>query len=345
MTGDFQNSNSVSASLDDAQNLKFEREDWTLFRTIDGLTQKAGVSRDKLHPPRPQGDGRQRPRCRSPSWSQRRSRLPTKGGYFVDDDGPGIDGTPEEIARLFSIRRPLVSSKLLRLPTRGAVGNGLRVVAGAVLAIRRQPRRHHPQPAHRASPRARRQHHRRQRQDGQASGRHPHRDQLRPRTAECDDDTLDWAQARLLIWRMSGRAIRGKTSPWWYDAPQFHELLDASGDRPVRDLVAQLDGCTGAKAGEIVAAAGLNRAICKDVTRPQAERLLRAARASMPSQVNPKRLGAVGPDAFPMVPMPACTVSATMRRSPTSPSWSKPGPKPWRMTTTPTCRSTSTARR
>ena len=54
--------------------------------------------------------------------------------YFVDDDGPGIDGTPEEIARLFSIRRPLVSSKLLRLPTRGAVGNGLRVVAGAVLA-------------------------------------------------------------------------------------------------------------------------------------------------------------------------------------------------------------------
>ena len=43
-----------------------------------------------------------------------------KRRYFVDDDGPGIDGTPEEIARLFSIRRPLVSSKLLRLPTRGA---------------------------------------------------------------------------------------------------------------------------------------------------------------------------------------------------------------------------------
>jgi hypothetical protein len=57
-----------------------------------------------------------------------------EGLYFVDDDGPGIDGTPEEIARLFSIRRPLVSSKFLRLPTRGAVGNGLRVVAGAVLA-------------------------------------------------------------------------------------------------------------------------------------------------------------------------------------------------------------------
>jgi len=60
--------------------------------------------------------------------------LPNKGAYFVEDDGPGIDGTPEEIAQLFSINRPMVSTKLLRLPTRGAIGNGLRVVAGAVLA-------------------------------------------------------------------------------------------------------------------------------------------------------------------------------------------------------------------
>jgi hypothetical protein len=53
---------------------------------------------------------------------------------FIDDNGPGIDGTPEDIARLFSISRAMMSSKYLRLPTRGAVGNGLRVVAGAVLA-------------------------------------------------------------------------------------------------------------------------------------------------------------------------------------------------------------------
>jgi hypothetical protein len=36
--------------------------------------------------------------------------------------------------RCFSINRPMVSTKLLRLPTRGALGNGLRVVTGAVLA-------------------------------------------------------------------------------------------------------------------------------------------------------------------------------------------------------------------
>src|SRR5262249_54367247 len=60
--------------------------------------------------------------------------LPDRGSYLIEDDGTGIDGTPEDIARLFSISRPMVSSKLLRLPTRGALGNGLRVVAAAVLA-------------------------------------------------------------------------------------------------------------------------------------------------------------------------------------------------------------------
>ncbi|WP_243454458.1 ATP-binding protein [Desulfosporosinus fructosivorans] len=48
--------------------------------------------------------------------------------FYVKDHGSGLD--PE----LFSINRPLRSSKYLRLPTRGALGNGLRVVAGAVVA-------------------------------------------------------------------------------------------------------------------------------------------------------------------------------------------------------------------
>ena len=56
------------------------------------------------------------------------------GGLFVEDGGDGLPGTDAEIAGLFSVARPLSSSKLLRLPTRGALGNGLRVVAGAVLA-------------------------------------------------------------------------------------------------------------------------------------------------------------------------------------------------------------------
>jgi hypothetical protein len=51
----------------------------------------------------------------------------------VSDDGPGID--PDQVTRLFAVNRPLVSSKLKRLPTRGMLGNGLRVVMGAVVAL------------------------------------------------------------------------------------------------------------------------------------------------------------------------------------------------------------------
>src|SRR5262249_54777550 len=114
-----------------SQNLKFEREDWALFRTVEGLQQKAGVPKNKLIrlvlkelTDNALDEGGQ----------VRVGKLPNGGGYFVEDGGGGIHGTPDEIARLFSISRPLVSTKLLRLPTRGALGNGLRVVAGAVLA-------------------------------------------------------------------------------------------------------------------------------------------------------------------------------------------------------------------
>jgi hypothetical protein len=59
-----------------------------------------------------------------------------------------------------------------------------------------------------------------------------------------------------------GESYKGKTSPYWYDPVTFHELILAHGDQPLRALVAQLDGCTGGKAGEIVAMARLDRATC-----------------------------------------------------------------------------------
>jgi DNA topoisomerase VI subunit B len=51
---------------------------------------------------------------------------------IVTDGGPGI--APADVPRLFSVNRPLLSSKLKRLPTRGMLGHGLRVVMGAVTA-------------------------------------------------------------------------------------------------------------------------------------------------------------------------------------------------------------------
>jgi hypothetical protein len=110
--------------------LKFEREDWTCFRTVEGLQQKAGVATDRL---RRLALKELADNGLDEGGKTCIGEIPG-GGYFVEDDGRGIDGTPEDIARLFSIARPMVSTKLLRLPTRGALGNGLRVVAGAVLA-------------------------------------------------------------------------------------------------------------------------------------------------------------------------------------------------------------------
>ncbi len=111
--------------------MSFVRDDWTLFRNLATLGQKAGVGPHRIAPlvMKELCDN-----ALDAGGSCRVGHLPDPSGFFVEDDGPGIDGTDEEIARLFSIRRPLTSTKLLRLPTRGALGNGLRVVVGSVIA-------------------------------------------------------------------------------------------------------------------------------------------------------------------------------------------------------------------
>ena len=266
----FEKSSAALASLPAAPDLKFEREDWSLFRTVEGLQQKAGVAKDKLSRLvlKELADN-----GLDPGAGVEVGELPG-GGYFVDDSGPGIDGTPVEIAALFSIRRPMVSTKLLRLPQRGALGNGLRVVAGAVLAsggslsVITRDKRIVLRPEH----------------DGSTTVPSV-RPAKRPTGTRveisfgpalpCDARTLNWAQWAIRLAR-AGQSYTGKSSPHWYDVSQFHELLSASGDRPVRDLIANLDGCTGGKAGEIVASAGVDRALCRGLNTKQVARLLDA---------------------------------------------------------------------
>ena len=110
--------------------VSFSREDWTLFRSLTTLAQKAGVPEHHL--------GRLVMKELVDNALDAGANVEVDeaiaGGYIIRDDGPGLGTDPQRIADLFSIGRPLVSTKLLRLPTRGALGNGLRVVAGAVLA-------------------------------------------------------------------------------------------------------------------------------------------------------------------------------------------------------------------
>jgi hypothetical protein len=214
--------------------------------------------------------------------------------FFVADKGPGLDGTDEEIAELYSIRRALTSSKMVRLPTRGMLGNGLRVVAGVVLVsggflrvscrgrtLTLQPR---PEDGRTAIVAV-------EPWDGAGTRVEVTLRGDLARHALSDDDggLFGWAEeARRLT---GGTRYKGKSSPHWYDPAGFWELCQAAGDVRVRVFVERmLDGCS----DKAVAVAGeLAERTCCSVTREEAAALLERAQA-VTRQVAPKRLGKVG---------------------------------------------------
>ena len=214
--------------------------------------------------------------------------------FFVEDDGDGIVGGGAEIAKLFSINRPLKSTKLWRLPTRGAMGNGLRVVVGAVMASYGKLEVHTRSERHILTPQ----------DDGSTIVRSEPIDRARGTRVEIefgaalprDPDALDWAEAAIKL-APHGEQYRGRPSPHWYDADQFYELLQSAEDRPIRELIAQLDRCSGGKAGRIVDQ--FKGATCSSLSREQAKQVLVAARA-LAKIVRPERLGTVGREAFLM---------------------------------------------
>jgi len=104
----------------------FEHADWTLFRNLETLGQKAGVAKRDL----PKLVAKELADNACDAAGTCKVGLLPDGGMYVEDQGSGIPGGAEEVGRLFSINRPLRSSKLVRLPTRGALGNGLRAYSG-----------------------------------------------------------------------------------------------------------------------------------------------------------------------------------------------------------------------
>ncbi len=270
----------------------FAREDWTIFRSLGTLPQAAGVPLADL------------PRLIAKELGD---NALDAGGLaewgvdpedsrvlYVQDAGPGIDGDDARIAEIFSLRPRLITSKLLRLPSRGALGNGLRVVTGAVVAT---------------------------------GGRLVVATRGRRLLLRPNDDGTTTIEERL-PWGASGTRIevhlgeglnfrmgslawledaerfaqggdfyRGSSSPHWYDSDAFFELCRAAEGRSVRELVAELDGCSGAKAGKI--AAGFQGRPASSLSRKECDDLLDAAREKA-RPVRPERLGAVG--ALPHLP-------------------------------------------
>ena len=264
---------------------QFERPDWTLFRSADTLAQKAGVRKNLLR--------RLVLKELADNALDSGARVVTATGgpdrYVVVDNGKGIEGGPDAVARLFSVNRPLLSSKLWRLPSRGAMGNGLRVVVGAVaasdgrLAVTTRGRRLT------LTPQA----------DGSTAIERAELVEVFTGTVvevtfgpalPPDPLALEWAQLAIGM-AGGGEGYGGKPSPYWYDADAFYELLQGAGDRLLREFVERLDGCSGGKAGRITRA--LKGATCRSVSRDQALELLIVARHEA-RPVRPERLGQIG---------------------------------------------------
>lgn len=266
-----------------------QREDWTLFRNLNTLGQRAGVTQDVI----PRLVVKELVDNALDAGCSCQFGTTKDGGIYVDDDGGGLPGDDVQIAALFSVARPLASSKLLRVPTRGALGNGLRVVAGAVLASGGQLTVKTRGRALRLRPRD---------SDGGTDVEHlgPWKgtgtqiEVLLGDAITVEENAFIWA--KLAVWMAKGETYKGKTSPWWYDADSFYELTQAAGCRTIRELVEQFAGCSGARAGKL--AAGFSGRPCESLTRGETEGVLTAMRSAS-RQVNPKRLGSVGPQLSP----------------------------------------------
>jgi hypothetical protein len=110
------------------QRLVTETRDWALFLDPETLQQRAGCQPHRL---------RQlvlREIVDNALDVGAQATLHREGdAWVVTDNGPGLD--PERVPELFAVNRPLISDKALaRLPLRGMLGNGLRVVVAAAMA-------------------------------------------------------------------------------------------------------------------------------------------------------------------------------------------------------------------
>lgn len=259
----------------------YVREDWTLFRSLDTICQQAGVPKYRVSSlvAKELMDNA----LDSAKTTCKIGRL-SNSGFFVQDDGEGIN--PERLSEFFSINRPMMSSKLIRLPTKGRLGNGLRVVSGVVIAtggslvVSTKGRTYEVEPQY----------------DGTALVKDIGTYDKPGMRIEihlgrsAGNVNLSWAERAVNL--TDGETYKGKTSPFWYTSEAFYELTqaDATG-RSVRDVAAEdFDGCSG-RAGEI-ASVFKGRQI-NSLTHDESDDLLELMRETAKA-VKPARLGLVG---------------------------------------------------
>lgn len=247
----------------------FSREDWTLFRNINTLSQKAGV---------PVKDMRALvlKEIMDNALDAAPGKKPEYGddgtAYWIQDHGPGIGGGAEALAHLFSIRRPLTSTKILRQPSRGALGNGIRVIVGALLASGGTlvvHTRGHRYPINLFD-------------DGTTSitGSAVTASAVQGTRVEVTFGSSlprgqdDWKWARVAAAMSFAKTYQGHSNPWWYDSDSFFELLMASDGRTLTEML-KLFGFRAGALIQVRDGANLNLGLfANKLTREQADDLL-----------------------------------------------------------------------
>jgi hypothetical protein len=196
------------------------------------------------------------------------------------------------VPRLFSVNRPLVSSKRRRLPLRGMLGNGARIIVGAVAASEGslvvETRGHHLTLAVDAASGITTVTEDRPVPTEPGVTVHITFGPLLPQYEGDADDADDGRLARMAIAiAHHGKGYHGPSSPWWYSPRDLHRLMhevtpaDTTVARLCRELGFALDDERVARQLERGGVAGV---------------LERLRHASKP--IDPKILGAIGPTLY-----------------------------------------------
>ena len=257
----------------------YVREDWTLFRSVPTISQLSGVPPEWLRRlvAKELADNAARCKWRLPGWHLTqwwilcRRRWPWHWWQ---------SRRHREVVLLSSAANVLESEAAANA---WALGNGLRVVAGAVFAstgslrviTRGQIFELYPQESGETLVKAR-----------ECRQREGTRIEVRLGDAIPEDvDFLQWAQTAMHCCGDQPIYSR-KTSAWWYDSSSFFELLQAAGARSIREVMEGFDGCSG-RASEIVKQ--FSGKIASSLTFDEAQELLRTARSSC-TPPKPERL-------------------------------------------------------
>jgi DNA topoisomerase VI subunit B len=280
-------------------NFQVHRPDTALFSSLQGLTMQSGVPAYLLRRLvlKELADNALDAADAVGRSGQVRIEQTTGNVYVIEDQGAGMDGSPNEIATMFSLGRVMISTKFWRLPSRGCLGNGLRIIVGTVAAtggtieITTRNCRLVLRPL--------------------KSGRteivstepadHPVGTRLAVTFGDelpRDQAAMSWAKSAIALAQTAGSGYSRAANPHWFDIDQFTETLSLiePPETTLRQFVERLDGCAGAKGGQMVAKFGKGRT-CRSMTEAEARELLIALQAGA-RVVKPDALGPIGETAF-----------------------------------------------